>query len=87
MRCDECKYSKVKTTVGQDHVLQSQRFCMFELPKVQLIPTAQGPARISFRPEVEDDDFCEKFDKKPHKAQIHAVFNEPAPAGPGVQPE
>jgi len=83
MRCDECKFSKVKTTLAPDKELVSQRFCMFNLPSVQLIPTQHGPARISFRPEVEDDDFCKEFVKKPGKANVHAIFNESESAGTG----
>ena len=64
MRCDECKWSKVKTQIGRDSTMQMDRFCFFHVPQVQLIPQAGGVGQISFRPKVEDDDYCSEFSVK-----------------------
>jgi len=64
MRCDECKYSKVKTQILPDKEMVSERYCYFEVPKTEMVPTPRGLAQITFRPKVEDDDMCANFSKK-----------------------
>jgi len=68
-KCEDCKYSKVKTVVAKDGTLLMDRFCYFHVPQVQLIPQAGGVGQISYRPKVEDDDFCSEFSVNPLKEQ------------------
>ena len=65
MRCDQCKWSKVRTQIGPDKTIHSDLICMFHVPQVQLIPGPQGGiGQISYRPKVENDDFCSEFKQK-----------------------
>jgi len=64
VRCEDCKYSKTKTQVAPNGTILMDRFCYFHVPQVQLIPQQGGVGQISFRPKVEDDDFCSEFSRK-----------------------
>ena len=64
MRCDECKYSKMKTQVLDNKEIVSERHCYFNIPRTELIPNGRSLAQITFRPKVEDDDFCSEFSLK-----------------------
>jgi hypothetical protein len=63
MKCSDCKWSKVVT----DPDLNMKRYCLFNQPQVQLIPTQRGMAQVSIKPEVNDDDFCHEYTRKPVK--------------------
>jgi len=65
MRCDQCKYSKVKSNVERDSTISFQRFCMHSLPTVTLMQSPQGVMPIVARAPVDDDDFCSKFEEAP----------------------
>jgi len=56
-RCDECEWSRTKT----DADLNMKRFCMYDIPKVQVIPHPRGMAQVTSYPEVEDNAFCHLF--------------------------
>ena len=78
MKCSECKYGKVSTKVMQDKTIVSERHCYFEIPKTQLLPNGRDLIQITYRPKVEDDDYCEKFTRKPNTESADDIFGKPA---------
>ena len=64
IKCETCKFGKMKTTlVDQEMVME--RFCFHEIPYVQLGPGPRGTViQITYRPKVDDDDFCSKWKEK-----------------------
>ena len=76
MSCSECKFGKVSTKVMGDKTIVSERHCYFEIPKTQLLPNGRDLIQITYRPKVEDDDFCEKFTQKAQEP--NDIFSKPA---------
>jgi hypothetical protein len=52
------------------------RFCFFHVPQVQLVPQARGVGQITYRPKVEDDDFCQEFKSKTSRKDANDLFDE-----------
>ena len=77
-KCEDCKYSKTKTQVASNGSLLMDRFCFFHVPQVQLIPQQGGVGQISYRPKVEDDDFCSEFSRKPNTESADDIFGTKA---------
>jgi hypothetical protein len=74
-KCEDCKYSKVKTTVMPDKEIVSERHCYFHIPRTEMVPTPRGLAQITFRPKVEDDDFCSEFSRKNNtQGEVDDIF-------------
>jgi hypothetical protein len=84
MNCENCKWSKTKSQVARDGTIMMDRFCYFHVPQVQLIPQQGGVGQISYRPKVEDDDYCSEFSpKQTTEKELNDVF-KPADSSPAI---
>jgi hypothetical protein len=62
----------------QDKTIVSERHCYFEIPKTQLLPNGRDLIQITYRPKVEDDDFCSEFSLKFNSELADDIFGQPA---------
>ena len=86
MTCQECKYSKVKSTVMPDKEIVVERHCYHNIPKTELIPNGRGLIQITYRPKVEDDDFCVEFSlKRSTSKEADDIFNYPTTEAASVK--
>ncbi len=71
MRCDECKWSKSKTTLGEGNIIETKLYCHYQAPQATLIPTPRGMISVTARPEVQPDEFCKEH--QPKESQIASI--------------
>lgn len=67
MRCSECHY--FKKVIDLNNVKNEAGACYLNPPIPQLLPTAQGIATASARPQVNASDFCSHFSDSYGKAR------------------